>query len=149
MTLRKAREIQAIVQVIVDYFSTISNERASIGVPYVSTGSEDQMDYTSAIGISGSMSGALFFSASSALVTALVEQILGAVEGADPWDMVGEVGNTIAGNLRERFGSEFIISVPISIKSEVDVSALGMGEPIFAIPIRWSHQKAVVAVGLA
>ena len=62
--------------------------------------------------------------------------------------MAGEIANTVAGNVRENFGSSFMISVPIILKGSPDDVIIRMVPPIFIIPIKWRVFSAYLAVGL-
>jgi len=62
-------------------------------------------------------------------------------------DLVGEVANTIAGNVRRDFGREFGISPP-TIVSNGEVVALPAECLPIVIPINWRSHTAKVVVCL-
>ena len=56
--------------------------------------------------------------------------------------------NTIAGNVRETFGSEFMISVPIIAKGQLTDIELRLSQSVFVTPIEWRGHKSYLAIGL-
>ncbi len=63
-------------------------------------------------------------------------------------DMVGELTNTIAGNVRKNFGGDFLISVPMLVKGKPDDILMRLKPPVFVIPLNWRKEKAYLVVGL-
>jgi len=62
-------------------------------------------------------------------------------------DLVGEVANTIAGNVRREFGREFGISPPTIVSNGKAVTLPAECHPI-VIPINWRSHTAKVVVCL-
>jgi len=56
--------------------------------------------------------------------------------------------NTISENMRELFGSTFLISVPIILKGSIDEVVLRLKPPVYVIPIEWNGHKSHLAIGL-
>jgi chemotaxis protein CheX len=63
-------------------------------------------------------------------------------------DLVGEMANTIAGNMREFFGASFLISVPIILTGKIDSINMRLKPPVFVIPIKWKDHTSHLAIGL-
>jgi chemotaxis protein CheX len=63
-------------------------------------------------------------------------------------DLVGEIANTISGNVREAYGSDFLISVPVIIEGKKREIALPGNVPTFVIPLMWRHHKLYLVVCL-
>jgi len=63
-------------------------------------------------------------------------------------DLVGEIANTIAGNARQAFGAEFMISVPVVIKGEPDKVSLPKNTRCVVIPTKWKFYQSIIVVAL-
>ena len=63
-------------------------------------------------------------------------------------DMVGEVANTIAGNVQESFGDDFLISTPTVIKGTPKEVRFQIIPPTYIIPIIWKDYKCYIVVGV-
>jgi len=108
------------------------------------------MDYTGLIGISGPRKGGIYFTTGARLLGELTRVILGVSDAEEETllDMVGELTNTIAGNVRKSFGGDFLISVPMLIKGKPDDILMRLTPPVFVIPLNWRREKAYLVVGL-
>ena len=63
-------------------------------------------------------------------------------------DLVGEVANTISGNARKQFGSEFNISVPFVFKGQPQNVILPKDKHSFVIPLKWKNHDAGIVIYL-
>jgi chemotaxis protein CheX len=143
-------ELKFFIDVVTTYFGQVTGEAASMGIPYVKRADPVVLEYTGVIGISGPRKGGVYFTAGPKLLKELTREILG-VEEADEeslLDMVGELTNTIAGNVRKSFGADFLISVPMLIRGKPLDILLRLTPPVFVIPLNWHHEKAFLVVGL-
>jgi chemotaxis protein CheX len=143
-------ELKFFIEVVTTYFGQVTGEPASMGIPFVKKTEAVVLDYTGLIGISGPRKGGIYFTAGPKLLAELTQVILG-VEDADEetlLDMVGELTNTIAGNVRKSFGGDFLISVPMLIKGKPEDVLLRLKPPVFVIPLNWRREKAYLVVGL-
>ncbi|HNJ65831.1 MAG TPA: chemotaxis protein CheX, partial [Turneriella sp.] len=64
------------------------------------------------------------------------------------FDMIGEIANTIAGNARTSFGSEFNISVPTIFKGKPNNFRIVLRTPVVVLPINWKGYQAYLVVGI-
>ena len=64
-------------------------------------------------------------------------------------DLLGEMANTISGNARTEFGSEFIISPPQIVESAPSVSYLPRDRQSYITPFTWRGYKAVIGICIA
>lgn len=142
------------VQVFIDgakhYFRQFTRHSAEVGAPYLAASSETlAYDYTGVIGISGSRSGCVYFSAPTTLLKGLLSA-LGEADAspANQADLVGEVANTISGNARRVFGSQFNISVPTIVPGPLDRTRLPRGTRAFVIPLSWQKHQAGLVIAL-
>lgn len=143
-------DLKAFIKVVTDYFSSITDTPAKMGMPYVKREASEVYDYTGIIGISGSRRGGVYYTAGRELLSAFGQCILGDAELDEEslFDLVGEMTNTIAGNMRETFGASFLISVPIVLKGKIDEISMRLKPPVFIIPIEWKGYSSHLAVGL-
>jgi chemotaxis protein CheX len=143
-------DIKGMIKVVTDYFSSISDKPAKMGLPYVKQGNDKTLDYTGIIGISGSRRGGVYLTAEKELLREFGQCILGEsdLDEDSLIDLVGEMTNTIAGNMRENFGSSFLISVPIVVKGSVENISMQLKPPVFIVPIEWNGHASHLAVGL-
>lgn len=143
-------ELKFFIEVVTTYFGQITGEPAVMGIPYVKKSEPVVLEYTGLIGISGPRKGGIYFTAGPRLLSDLTKVIL-EVEDADEetlLDMVGELTNTIAGNVRRSFGGDFLISVPMLIKGKPEDILMRLKPPVFVIPLNWRREKAYLVVGL-
>lgn len=146
----KTEEIQVFIDSILNYFSTVSCVDVSVGTPYlVAADNNPSKDFTGIIGVSGDRKGCVYFTAPKImlhhLLLSLGEQT---VELKLIRDLVGEVANTIAGNVREFFGAQFLISVPVVVQGSPDPIQLPKQLKCFVIPISWKSYSADLVMAL-
>ena len=146
----KESDLKAFIKIVTNYFESISGYKASMGMPFIKDETTEVFDYTGIIGISGARRGAIYFTASKCLLSMFGKYILDDEDLDDDglYDLVGEMTNTISGNVREYFGSEFLISVPIILKGNIRDIQMRLIPPVFIIPIEWQGYMCHLAVGL-
>lgn len=143
-------ELKSFINVVISYFTQVTGESAAMGLPYVKKDEPVALEYTGLIGISGPRRGGIYLTAGAGLLAELTREILD-VSDADEetiLDMVGELTNTIAGNVRQSFGPDFMISVPMLIRGKPEDITMKLKLPLFVIPINWRKEKAFLVVGL-
>jgi len=146
----KAQEIEVMVNTAKSYFDAIVSTEVVVGVPYlVEPGQAPTQDYTGLIGISGPRKGCVYFSAPSIMLRHFV-MAMGEPSSSSAIlrDMIGEVANTIAGNARESFGSQFMISVPMVIEGKIDSVHLPKEQRACVIPLKFKSYTASLVVWL-
>lgn len=144
-------ELKAVVDCTTRYFSTVTPYSATIGVPFIKRKEQAFfLDYTGMIGISGSRKGGIYLTASGGMLWNLGHLILSeeVMEEELLMDIAGEVANTVAGNLREAFGPEFMISVPLVVRGVPDDLLIHVQSPVYIIPILWEGFQSFLGVGL-
>lgn len=142
-------EIKVFIDGVVRYFGRVSGEPAEVDPPYIKGEDSVTLDFTGVIGISGRHRGAVYFTSGAELLTELLRRF-GETEVtfADLQDLVGEVANTIAGNARQYFGSEFLISVPIVLVGRPDKISFPRHLKTFVIPITWRGHRSFLIICL-
>lgn len=144
-------ELKAFIDEVVNYFSNLSDEPAVMGVPFVKPDEAIIQDFTGLIGVSGARKGGIYLTASRKMAVKAADLLLKPeIEKTDEIliDLVGEITNIIAGNVRKVFGSQFMISVPIVLKGDISELSFKLRKPVYIIPINWKETKSFLAVGL-
>ncbi len=148
----KPDEINYFISVISEYFSTCSKSKCETGLPFLK---EDQYsvikDFTGIIGISGLKKGAVYFTAPKEMLSELFFEIFEENSKPDLFilaDLVGEIANTISGNLRKFYGEKFLISVPIVCIGKDSDIRIKIPTPVFVIPVNWKNHSSYLVAGL-
>lgn len=144
------QELKTFVEGTTNYFEVAAQQPASVGSPYLATdGPPAVHDYTGIIKVSGRREGVVYFTAPRAMLTVLLMKMQESdFSHENMRDLVGEVANTISGNARRDFGSEFVISVPDVVVGERADIQLAPGTRSFVIPINWRSHSAKLVVAL-
>lgn len=143
------REVSSFVAGTTRYFEVAAGQPASVGSPFLVTrGQPDLYEYTGVITVTGRRQGIVYFTAPRGmLVVMLMKMQESNVAHENLRDLVGEVANTIAGNVRRDFGRDFGISPPAILGSDEAVPLPTGCHPI-VIPINWRSHTAKVVVCL-
>ena len=121
------QELKTFVEGTTNYFEVAAQQPATVGSPYLITEGKPSMhDYTGIIAISGRREGVVCFTAPKAMLTVLLMKMQeNDFSHESMRDLVGEVANTISGNARRDFGSEFVISALADKATAVDAMEKG------------------------
>ncbi len=142
-------EIKVFIDGALHYFERTTGAPAAVDAPFLKGDESVALEYTGVIGISGRHRGAVYFTSASEPLIGLLrtfgETDLGTATQAD---LVGEIANTIAGNARKFFGSEFLISVPIVLRGQLDEITLPRHMKTVVIPIQWRNFRSYLLVSL-
>ncbi len=139
------------IEAITQYFAKQTKKPSVTGVPYIKEQELVELkDFTGMIGISGSRKGFVYFSAFRLLFENLIEDFVGIkdAEDEDILDMAGEVTNVVCGNLRDQYGSDFMISVPIVFKGKPERLKFPENVHAYVVPINWNNHEANVVIGM-
>jgi chemotaxis protein CheX len=144
------RDIRAFVYGTTRYFEVAAQQAATVGSPFLVTqGSPEIHDYTGVIAVSGRRNGIVFFSAPRGMLTVLLMKMNESnVTHENLCDLVGEVANTISGNVRRDLGKDFAISAPTVVTGTADPIELPAGCRPVVIPINWRSHAAKLVVCL-
>lgn len=146
----KEHDLQVFLNIISHYFNQFGKAEVVVDTPYLLEKSQLRgFDYTSIISISGARNGVVHFSATRELLNSLLKS-MGETDSSEAMclDLTGEVANTVAGNARKAFGSEFNISVPCVCKGSSTSKLLPTDERSFIIPITWLSQVGEILICL-
>lgn len=148
--MMKETDLHFFIDSTLNYFDEVTDEKAQTGIPYLKVHERVVLDYTGIIGISGKRKGSIYITASSDMLTTLAKVILGVdkVDTEDLKDLVGEIANIISGNVRQAYGSDFMISVPVVVEGMAKDIKMPDEVQAFVIPISWKGFKAFLVVCL-
>lgn len=144
------KNFQVFIDSVANYFRQLQDDEIVISTPYLNENHTPIVsDYTGVIGITGNNKGLVYFTAPKPLL----EKILTVMQETDNSednlvDLVGEVANTISGNARSQFGSEFNISVPFVFRGQPDSINIPKDRHSFVIPLEWKGQMAAIVIYL-
>ncbi len=146
--------IKGAIQSTFGFFESFSAQSCESGFPFLRDSSNlILLDYTGIIGISGVRKGVIYNTMQRDMAKKLCEKFFeeDATDERMLLDLVGEVANTIAGNLRAFLGKDFYISTPVVLTFD-DLSLVSVPlyipMPVFFIPFTWLGYKFYVAVGI-
>ncbi len=144
------QEVQVFIDGIKHYFETVSDSKAIVGTPYLmSNDGAPSSDFLGIIDVSGARVGKVYVCATRIMLRHLLMS-LGErnVTSELVLDVVGEVANTISGNVRESFGTQFIISVPTIEEGNNAMMTNPDIEKAFSVPFRWKTYTGHLVVCL-
>lgn len=144
-------QLKVFVGIVQHYFDKFTGIAANVGSSFLGEPSDLPIhDYTGVIGISGSQRGCVYFSAPALM---LKDILLRAGESdlsdGNLADITGEIANTIAGNARRTFGSEFLISVPVVVRGSGQSITMPKDVKAYVIPLRWRKSAASLVVSVS
>jgi chemotaxis protein CheX len=144
------QDIRAFVYGTTRYFEVAVQQAASVGSPYLVTkGAPEVHEFSGVISVSGRRNGIVCFSAPRAMLTVLLMKMNESnVSNEYLCDIVGEVANTIAGNVRRDLGKDFAISVPTVVSGTGSAVELPADTRPVVIPINWRTHVAKLVVCL-
>lgn len=146
----KETDLHFFIDSLVNYFEEVTEERPVTGIPYLKDEEPVVQEYAGIIGISGKRKGSVYITATTEMLKALAKIIIDVedVSPEDIKDLVGEIANTIAGNVRQAYGSEFMISVPVVIEGKARDIKLPDDIQTFVIPMTWREYNSFLVVCL-
>ena len=150
--MNHSKQIGVFIDGVKRYFAHIGEpeDSLSFGVPYLVQNAESLgRDFTGIIAISGSDRGFVFFSSGRSLLSKILLSH-GEVELSSRYmkDLVGEIANTISGNVRASFGEDFTISTPTVIAGPIETNMLDDNRRSYILPIRWKSNEAQLIISL-
>lgn len=143
-------DLHFFIDCTVNYFEEVTEEKAITGIPYIKDEAAVVLEYTGIIGISGKRKGSVYITTTEEMLRDIAKIILNMddISKADIKDLVGEIANTISGNVRQAYGSDFMISVPVVIEGKAKDIKLPDNIQSFVIPLNWREHKSFLVVCL-
>ncbi|MFW2178135.1 MULTISPECIES: chemotaxis protein CheX [unclassified Moraxella] len=147
----KAERLQVFIDSVTNFFKQINSNDAMVDTPYIHDNERPlAYDFSGIISITGPLEGCVYVSSE----TPMLRNILHTMGEPDNSirllkDLVGEIANTIAGNARREFGSEFIISPPIIVDGAPSTTYLPRDKRSYVIPVTWDKYKTIIGICLS
>lgn len=134
----------------VNYFDVMTNVKLETGIPYLYNGDPIALEYTGIIGVSGKRKGSIYLTTSAELLGSIAQTALGieSPKAEEFKDLIGEITNTISGNVRQAYGDNFMISVPVVIEGIPKDIKLPNDIQSFVIPMHWKDYQLYLVVCL-
>jgi chemotaxis protein CheX len=144
-------DIQVFIIGALRYFESLKSETAVvIEPPFITAKERPFREYTGIIRVSGKVTGIVCFTATRAMLETILAYLHQDPKNPEAvCDLVGEIANTLSGNAREEFGSEFKISVPIVAIGEHLETRFPTDTWNYVIPIIWRSEKAYLLISLS
>ena len=145
------QDIEVFITSFRRYFESIKTDlKVVIEPPYIKDQEMPFLEYTGIIKIDGKAHGAVCFTANGQMLGNILERLNEPpVNQALICDLVGEIANTVSGNAREKFGPEFLISVPIVSTDNGASIPFPADCRNYVIPIIWQSERAYLFVCLS
>lgn len=131
------------------YFETTASQSAAVGSPYIADSDRASVqEFTGLIRIEGERKGIVYFTAPRSMLSVMLLR-MGETDLTDDSmrDLVGEVAQTISGNVRREIGN-LKISVPTVVTSRRRELDYPVKARPFVIPIHWRNHSAQLVVCL-
>lgn len=144
----KVEKLNVFMRSVSAFFTQIGEELKEVDTPYLNNNSTPvAYDYSGVITITGPMIGSVYVSATTVMLRDLLH-VLNEPEGSIALlkDLVGEIANTVSGNARTEFGSDFIISTPTVFMGSPPANFLPKERRSYIIPFYWQNHKAVIGI---
>ena len=144
------QDIQVFITGVRRYFESL---KADLGVviepPFIKDQERPLLEYTGIIEISGKAHGAVCFTANGLMLKNILAFLNESpISQEILCDLVGEIANTLSGNAREEFGSEFKISVPVVLKDQEAAARFPKENRNYVIPVMWRGETAYLLVSV-
>ena len=140
-------DMEVFVEAINNYFTQTTQDSAHIRAAYLGEGALPIYDFTGAIKVTGDFLGTIYFSAPNIMLRHLLTIMKENDQSHDNLlDAVGEIANTLSGNVRKYFGETLKISPPIKMDStSIKLDKLARQRP-YVISIKWKHYLSSLIV---
>ena len=142
--------IEVFINSLSHFYRQIGADEVELGVPFLLDSSEPIVsDFTGIIGISGKRKGCVYYTCPKALLSyILISMGEQDINSGHLCDVAGEIANTIAGNARQAFGSDFMISVPVVVQGAPERIHLPEDIRCVVIPTKWKFYQSNIVVAL-
>jgi len=133
-----------------NYFDVMTNVKLETGIPYLNNGKPIALEFTGIIGVSGGRKGSIYLTTSAEMLKEISEKSIGIENpsSADIKDLIGEITNTISGNMRYVYGDTFMISVPVVLEGKPKDIKMPSEIGSFVIPMKWKGYPLYLVVCL-
>lgn len=145
----KSEKLKVFVESVIAFFEQAGDQLEEVSTPYINSNQTPvAYDFTGIITVSGQFEGTVYVSATSALLRKLL-LVIGEPDNTSLAllkDLIGEIANTVSGNARSEFGSQFIISPPILTEGTPSPAYLPRDKNSYIIPFFWKGHQGVIGI---
>lgn len=144
----KAEKLNVFINSVMAFFDQVGEKLNEVDTPYLNSNETPlAYDYSGIITITGPLTGCVYVSAETPLLRDLLIT-LGEPENSLALlkDLIGEVANTVSGNARTEFGSDFIISPPKIVDGAPSANFLPKDKRTYVIPFHWREHDGVIGI---
>lgn len=145
----KSEKLKVFVESVIAFFEQAGDQLEEVSTPYINSNQTPvAYDFTGIITVSGQFEGTVYVSATSALLRKLL-LVIGEPDNTSLAllkDLIGEIANTVSGNARSEFGSQFIISPPILTEGTPSPAYLPREKNSYIIPFFWKGHQGVIGI---
>lgn len=136
----ESHELQAFIDGVAHYFEHVTGHKAIVGTPFLRTNEQLSLEFTGMIGVSGARKGFVYFTSTREMLENVLDT-MGEVDFCEEniIDITGEIANTISGNVRTRYGKNFMISVPAVLSGGNHTVSYPSNTATYIIPISWKQ----------
>ncbi len=142
-----ATDLHFFIDSTINYFDIMTEDKLETGIPYLKNGNPIALEFTGIIGISGGRKGSIYLTTTADMLRSILQNAIGFENPQTEHikDLIGEITNTIAGNVRQAYGDNFMISVPVVLEGKPKDIKLPDDIQSFVIPMKWrDHQSYLV-----
>lgn len=146
----KAEKLHVFIDSVTNFFKQINTDEAVVDTPFINDNINPlSYDFSGIISITGPMEGCVYVSSETPMLRNILHK-MGEPDNSIVLlkDLVGEIANTVAGNARREFGSEFIISPPLIVDGAPSNVYLPKDKRTYVIPVTWDKYKTLIGICL-
>lgn len=146
----KAEKLNVFIDSVTNFFKQINTNEAVVDTPFINDNASPlAYDFSGIITITGPLEGSVYVSAETPMLRNILHK-MGEPDNSIVLlkDLVGEIANTVSGNARREFGSEFIISPPIIVDGAPTSTYLPRERRTYIIPVTWDKHKTLIGICL-
>lgn len=146
--IMKVEKLNVFINSVTAFFTQLGETAIEVDTPYLNDNSTPAaFDYSGIIVITGPTKGSVYVSAPTIMLRELLK-VLGESETSMNLlkDLLGEIANTVSGNARTEFGSDFIISTPTVVDGAPSANYLPKDRRAYVIPFYWRNYKGVIGI---
>lgn len=143
-------DLRFFIDSTINYFDIMTKDKLQTGIPHLKNGKPIALEFTGIIGISGERKGSIYLTTTADMLRSILQNAIG-IENPQTEhfkDLIGEITNTIAGNVRQAYGDNFMISVPVVLEGKPKDIRLPEDIQSFVIPMKWRDYKSYLVICL-
>lgn len=139
--------LKAIVISIENYFVKQGLGDVIISPPYLGDiGDFPTYDYSGLILIHGDFNGAIYCTSKKSMLAHVLNKFNYALDEENMLDLIGEMANIFAGNVRSDLGENFQITPPIKVSGSMKRIKFALDDSPYILPIKYNGEECKLVV---